>query len=208
MLLIAKLPFIALLLGIGALAVVFVRSTHWRIVLPNALINTALAFTFMGLFFPIWASLLLLSLYPGVLAAAIGLASAAHSSYLASINEPPQYVRIYPTNSVTLLLVAGVVLLGLQRAWAWREQSEAEVRALIDSAAVLAVAERSPSARQYMTTYFAKHRRASIADNDLIHVCGSVFRLAESDGVSVSAPFETGKICRTSPSYVKDSRLP
>ena len=195
------IPPLVLLIGAIALVVVFGVSRHWRTALLNALINATLTVGLAYLLLLGTLGIVTWALYPGVLAVFLAAGSKSHATDLANLNKPPQYVRLYPTNKLSLLLTVCFAVVAAQRACVWRDEAELEVSKLVDPMAVLDVAEKSPRARAYMKEYFAQNRREEIASKDLIQVCGSVLRLAELDGARATLPHPADQICRSSNTY-------
>lgn len=199
---------LAFFVGVAVLVTVVGRARHLREVLPNALVNVTLTHVFFGLLFQGIASFWLVALYPGVLSVVVAASSAAYAARLVRASEPPKYIPLYPTKALSVALVAGILVIGLQRVWVWREGAEGQARAFVNPNTVLEIAARSLNAREYMAIYFAKGQRKTIVDEHLIHVCGTVIRLAESDWVSLDGSLPTVKICRTSITYSKDLGVP
>lgn len=201
MFLLSLLLFLGTLIG-GAVALTAVfASAHWRVALRNALINATVAVGCAYLLLANTLGVLTLVAFPGVLAAFIAAGSWSHARTLAGGDVPPRYVRLYPVSNVSLLLVVCLAGAALQRACAWREEAELEVSKLIDPIEVLNLAQNSPRARAYVDSYLARNRTKEIASRDLIQVCGSVLRLAESDGARATLPHPADRICRSSQTY-------
>jgi hypothetical protein len=187
--------------GCIALAVVICKSRHWRYVLSDALLNTALLvgsalLVSHGSRFAV----LLLVLVPSVLATVIAISSRAHSQRLLNLDAPPKYIRLYPTKPRTLVLMSLLMLIAIQQLVEWRERTDIQTAKLLDVAAIEAVASRSPNASSYLAAFKSKNG-AQLNGKDLIEACGTVIRLAERDAVQVMLPHPTGSICRSAASY-------
>ena len=191
--------WIALLPALGVLALVLVVALcrHWRPALRNALINSALALGLAYLLLGPFGWLM----FPGVLAFFLAVGSLLHASELKAHGAPPRYLRLYPTRGLPLLLVFCLVSVAAQRAFTWRLQAQTQVATQISVPELMTIAQASPQASTYLRTYFAQQGREEIAPKDLIAVCGSVLRYAESDQVQASLTEPANRICRASHTY-------
>ena len=109
-------------------------------------------------------------------------------------NEPKSFLRQWG-----LLAGFGVVVLGAAvgfRFWV-DQKAEAPVADAYRSYLEFA-ATHSPFAKQYLSQYYAKFSRSTVASRHFKYVCGVVTNRAESDGVNLDTfSSEMASGCRT-----------
>jgi hypothetical protein len=190
---------VVLLLGCIALLVVVTTARHWKYVLRDSLLNTALLIGF-ALLINWRAVATVLAFVPGVLASVIAISSWVHSDLLANLERPPRYITLYPTRRRSLIVLGFAVVAIVHMVMNWREQAYVRTSKLLDVAAIEAIAHRSQNASRHLEALKARSE-APLQGYDLIEACGSVIRLAELDGVRAELPHPTSTICRSASTY-------
>jgi TRAP-type C4-dicarboxylate transport system permease large subunit len=204
-LLLATAVFVAGIVGCSKLLPSLPRRND---ILPGVLVNTSLAYLFFGLLLPGVVALWLFAGFPGTFA----LACSRVAKHSTGTSNPPQAdsraIRLFPTKLPSLLLVTGVVLALLYRLHTWREANDAIALESLDAGMVAEIAAQSPAASRYLASYSRKNRRTDIAPHHLLHVCGTVLRLAEAERVRPDSSSPTVQACRHSLTYVSDLGVP